>query len=248
MRQWFYLLLSAACAFYGLSIFLLRSGSRFFLIWFLLGGGFLGLFLGARQGIWQKLPGAVKGGFLLLVLLAVLLTAACEFLVLTGFRRNREEKPEVILVLGAQMWPEGPSLSLKYRLDTALQVMQENPEVLCIVSGGQGYNEPCTEAEGMARYLSERGIAPERILQEDRSTNTVENIRFSMELTDLTAKKVGIITNNFHIFRSVGIARRQGLKEAFGIPAPSTPFYLPNNMFREVFGIVKDFLLFRSGG
>ena len=58
----------------------------------------------------------------------------------------------------------------------------------------------------------------------------------------LAGKRVGIVTNNFHVFRSVAIARKQGLADVCGIAAPSTAFYLPNNLFREVFGITKDAL------
>ena len=242
VRRVLYLLLAAVCVFYGFSIAALRSGSRFFLVWFVLGAGFLGLFFCARAGVWRFLPLPVKILFLAGVFLGIAVTAVAELLVLSGFRRTDGEKPEVLIVLGAQVWPDGPSVSLKYRLDTAAEILKEDENILCIVSGGQGSNEPCTEAEMMAAYLTEQGIAPERILREDRSVNTVENIRFSMQLMDLTKKRTGIVTNNFHVYRGTAIARTQGMENAIGIPAPSSAFYLPNNMFREVFGIAKDWL------
>ena len=108
------------------------------------------------------------------------------------------------------------------------------------MSGGQGYNEPFTEAQGMYDYLTARGIAPERIRREENSTNTVENIRFSRQLLQPDETKIGIVTNDFHVYRSVAIAGKCGLADAVGIAAPSGRYYLPNNMLREAFGIIKD--------
>ena len=94
----------------------------------------------------------------------------------------------------------------------------------------------------MAAYLVERGIDPARIVEEDASTSTVENIANSMALMEGVEGGVGIVTNDFHVFRSVRIAQRLGLENACGIAAPSDAWFLPNNMLREFFGVVKDFL------
>ena len=116
----------------------------------------------------------------------------------------------------------------------------ENENTVCIVSGGQGSNEPCSEAEGMCRYLIERGIAPARILMEDKSTDTSENIAFSMQFLDKENDSVGVVTNNFHVFRGVHLARHMGIREVCGISAPSDVYFLLNNMVREFFGVMKD--------
>ena len=92
----------------------------------------------------------------------------------------------------------------------------------------------------MAEYLVERGIDPERIVLEDRSTNTVENIANSMALME-PGSSVGVVTNNFHVFRSVRVAQELGLSDVCGIAAPSNPWYLPNNLLREFLGVCKDF-------
>jgi uncharacterized SAM-binding protein YcdF (DUF218 family) len=114
---------------------------------------------------------------------------------------------------------------------------------MCVVSGGQGPDEPFPEAQGMAAYLVQHGVAPERIMQESRSTNTVQNIAFSLELIGSTNYRIGIVTNNFHVFRAVRTARKAGLRNACGIAGYSTPWYLPNNLLREAMGVVKDFLV-----
>lgn len=156
------------------------------------------------------------------------------------------------MVLGAQVRRSGPSLVLRYRLDKAIDYLNANPDTLCIVSGGQGPNEPFPEAQDMADYLEEHGIDRERILEESKSTTTEENIQNSVRLIDANTSKratpqsadvsVGVITNNFHMFRALQITQANGLPQAQGVPAGSPPDMLVNNMVREFFAEIK-FLL-----
>ncbi len=242
MRKWLWIGLGLICILYGISIFMLRSGSKFYQVWIALGGGFLILAAANHYQLWQKLPKAFRAGGILLLVLVIGSLAAAEFCVLKHFHDRGEPGLDVIIVLGAQVWPEGPSASLKYRLDAALEYLNQNPDTRCIVSGGQGYNEPWSEAQGMYDYLTQNGLPAERIRMEDRSVNTVENIRYSMKMLDPEEDKVGIVTNNFHVFRGVALARSQGIRQVQGIAASSHPVYLVSNMFREYFGIAKDLL------
>ena len=95
----------------------------------------------------------------------------------------------------------------------------------------------------MRKYLVDHGIDDNRIIKEDKSTNTKENFDFLMKLVDLKDKKVGIVTNNFHAFRAGKIAKKSGLKNISTIAAGSVKTYLPNNMFREVLAVIKDFIV-----
>ena len=97
----------------------------------------------------------------------------------------------------------------------------------------------------MRDYLVAHGISGQQILMEDKALNTVQNIRYSVDLLneqsiDLRKRKVGIVTNNFHVFRGVSIAKKQGFEQVCGISAGSHPYYLPNNMLREFCGVCKD--------
>ena len=244
MRKIIWLILALACLLYGLLIAGLRSGSPFWLVWEALGACFLLVFVLRVTGLSRRLPGLIRGAFCFGMAAAAVWIVCCMVLVMPRMKREAHPVPglDYILVLGAQVWPEGPSRTLQYRLDTAAEYLADNPDTLCVVSGGQGSNEPFPEAEGMAEYLKKKGIPEERILLESRSRNTLENIRFCMELADLTRAEVGIVTNDFHLYRSVGIARRQGMTQAVGIAAPSNAFFLPNNLFRECFGLAKDLL------
>ncbi|MDO4491390.1 MAG: YdcF family protein, partial [Lachnospiraceae bacterium] len=237
-----FLLLGILFVIYGIFVKAGGSGTLFYLVWIILGAGSLLLALGIRMKLhlllprWLRLLAAGVGMVILVLFLGV------EALVLSGFREQALQEPEYILVLGAQVKPSGPSVILRYRLDRALQYLQEHPDTLCIVCGGQGYNEPDSEANVMAEYLRDRGISDDRIILEDQSRNTTENVRNSMELVDLTGKRVGIVTSNFHMFRSLRLAEKQGLTDPFGIPAGSNPWFLPNNMLREFLAVIKDTL------
>ena len=145
---------------------------------------------------------------------------------------------DYIIVLGAQVHENGPSVVLKYRLDRAIAYLEENTDTFCIVSGGQGYNEPFPEAEGMAAYLKEHGVSSERILLETESQTTSQNISNSMAYLQEDAS-VGIVTNDFHMFRALQTAKSQGLQNVCGISAGSVKRYLMNNMLREFFGEIK---------
>ena len=169
-------------------------------------------------------------GFLILVITEVLI--GWSAITATG------QPADYVIVLGAQVHADKPSVVLKYRLDEAILYLNENPETVCIVAGGQGKNEPYSEAYGMAQYLMQNGIDKERILLEDQSKTTEENLRFSRKFLPEGAE-VGIITNDFHMFRALQIAQKQGLSDACGIAADSTKFYLPNNMLREYFAEIK---------
>jgi uncharacterized SAM-binding protein YcdF (DUF218 family) len=94
----------------------------------------------------------------------------------------------------------------------------------------------------MYQYLTGRGIEPERIVKEDQSTDTSENIAYSAALIGDLDSSVGIVTNNFHVFRGVSLAKAAGFRDVCGISARSNVYLQLNNMVREFFGVMKDFV------
>ena len=154
-----------------------------------------------------------------------------------------EEDLDVLIVLGAQVTKTGPSRILYYRLETAYDYLTKNPRTVCIVSGGQGGNEPMPEGTAMKEYLVEKGIAAERIIAETESMNTTQNIKNCLALCKSESDRVGILTNDFHLFRGLSIAKKQGFRNLTGIAAPSNRVMLLHNVLRECVGILKDKLL-----
>ncbi len=234
------ILAAALCAGYCILTASIRSGSKFYVIWGLLAVLLAALALMCHLRVWEQLPPGIKRCLVIVVAAGVLIFAVVEGCVLSGFWAKGEPQLDYLIVLGAQVKEDGPSVVLRYRLDAACAYLLENEDTRCIVSGGQGSNEPFSEAEGMCRYLVEKGIPQERILKEDRSRDTSQNIAYSAELIGDRNARVGIVTNNFHVFRGVRLAKHAGFVNVSGIAAPSDPVFLPNNMVREFFGIVKD--------
>lgn len=226
--------------FYGVTIMMVGSGTWFFAFWYVLGAILLTAGWCVHVGVWAALPNGLRyAGVGCLAVLAVAFAVTGAF-VASGFGQQGEDDLDYVVVLGAQVRDDGPSMVLRYRLDAAAQYLQQNPRTICIVSGGQGANEPVAEAVAMAAYLEDQGIDASRIIQEGLSSNTAQNIGNSMAFFDADTDRVGIITNDFHVFRATAIARKQGIQHVCGIAAESVPWYLPNNFVRETLGVVKD--------
>lgn len=233
-------LCSLFCFGYCFLIYSIKSGTRFYMIWGLGGCFFLGLTFFLHFHMWAKLPSGLQKIIMVVMAVGILLFAIVEGCIISSYRAKGDANLDYIIVLGAQVKEKGPSAALKFRLDTAYDYLAENENTICIVSGGQGVNEPCSEAQGMHDYLVGKGIPEERIIMEDKSTDTSENIAFSSKFLDIENDSVGIVTNNFHVFRGVHLAKHFGIKNVCGIAAPSNIYFQLNNMVREFFGIMKD--------
>lgn len=237
--------LGIVCLLYCLSIlFFMGYGTTFFLIWGVIAAacGVLSLVLDRPEWL-ARLPKWFKTAFMACMAVGLLLLVFVEGLIFSRFHAEPQPKADYAVVLGAQWKSNGPSYVLQKRLDAAVEYLQDNPETIAIVSGGQGGNETITEAAGMQGYLVEAGIPAERVLMEDKATNTCENLLFSSQLLDKEKDRVVLVTNNFHMYRASKIAQKQGYMHVEGLAAGSYPGMLPNNLLREFFGVIKDFLV-----
>ncbi len=235
--------LAVLCLFYCLSIaFFMGYGTKFFLIWGAMAIVFGDLSVLFAHPKWiVNIPQWFRYAVMISCTVGILLFAVVEGMILGQFGAKAAPGADYILVLGAQWKRNGPSYVLQKRLDKAVEYLQENPNTKVIVSGGQGSNEVIAEASGMKNYLVEKGIAEERILVEDKSTNTYENLVFSEALLQKDKDTVILVTNNFHVFRACKIAEKQGYTQVEGLAADSYPAMIPNNLLREFFGVIKDF-------
>ncbi|MFI3207135.1 MAG: YdcF family protein [Clostridia bacterium] len=158
--------------------------------------------------------------------------------------KSSPPKDSVLIVLGCQVKDDGPSLSLKQRLDVAYDYLNQNPESLCIVTGGKGSDEHATEASVEKEYLMEKGIDESRIFLEDKSIDTVENFKFSMDIIEENglSKNIAVATQEFHMYRACLIASEQGLTP-YPITASSNPFLLPAHFGRELLAMTKYYFM-----
>lgn len=151
----------------------------------------------------------------------------------------KDVKYEVIL--GAGLYGDKPSPILQERLDEGLEYLKLHPNTKVIVSGGQGSNELIPEAEAMKNFLLSQGINSDRIIEENKSKSTFQNLEFSQKiLEERNANKdeILIVTSDFHLFRAMEIADFLGIKNE-GLPS-KTPFYLRvQYMVREFPAMIK---------
>lgn len=237
--------LAALCILYCAGIWMFMGyGTYFFLIWGVMGACFAVIaFLAAKPAYRRKIPTVLIRAFWILFGIGAAIFLIVEGLICSRCNAEGMAGADYLIVLGAQWKTSGPSKVLWYRLDKAVQYLNANPETKVIVSGGKGAGEPISEAEGMAGYLEQAGVASDRILIEDASVNTYENLRNSSAFLDKAENTVVIVTNNFHVFRAEKLAKGQGYQKAVGLAADSYPPMQPHNLLREFFGVVKDFLM-----
>ncbi|MGN0630604.1 MAG: YdcF family protein [Ruminococcus sp.] len=199
---------------------------------------------GFIRSLWNHAPGRIFVIFVSLFLAFGIYFAGFITIRMIGAANNAPEEPATVVVLGCHVKGTKPSLMLARRLDAAYEYMTENPDVKCIVTGGMGTGEDITEAEAMKTYLCEKGIESDRILKEDKSTNTAENIAFAkavMEKNGISGDIV-IVTDNFHQYRASLIAEKQGL-ESYSISCSTKPELIPTYWVREWFALAKEIFL-----
>ena len=164
-------------------------------------------------------------------------------------KQGANSVPEVaaIIVLGSGTVAGKPTPTLAKRLDTAAPIINLQKSALVITSGGIGFGQAHSEASIMATYLYDTYDIPiKRILQEGRSTSTVENIIYSQEL--LAAKgisiksPIAIVTSDFHTIRAATIARHQGYGQPIMLASPTPLSIRYNAWFREYFAFVSGWI------
>lgn len=232
---------------YGIALGLLVWGVLVFL--FVGGCAFLGLLLMGtgcavalyqwlsdrkRQKPWKILRLCYLAAVALLLVLA-LITGVFVYRAGLG---SPEISCDAIIVLGAGVNGEEPSLSLWERIQAAYDYLEAHPDCVAVLSGGQGDGEDITEAECMFRELTALGIDPQRLILEEKAESTQENLACSLPLLEETGcETLGLVSSDYHLCRAGLMAKDLGLSPV-GIPARTTyPHLYVNYFLREIVGI-----------
>lgn len=205
---------------------------------------FIGIF-------YEKIKKFTKTGILKYIKIAVIVLICseivfCGFLFAYGNTDNVTYTEDAVIVLGAAVHGDIVSLPLRERLDAALKYYNKNPNAVIIVSGGQGQGETVTEASAMEKYLIAAGVNPEKIIKEEKAESTAENMRFSKRIADGlfgTDYNTVIITNDFHIYRSILIAKKEGLTEISHFHAKLKWYNVLSCYLRESLAVIKELVL-----
>ena len=199
----------------------------FFVVALILAHRFLPLLL------WRILLGLTCAGLLYFCIV--------EVPIIKNARTDPDPERPYLVVLGAAVYGDRPSLTLVRRLEGALDYLERFPDSIAIVSGGMGKGENITEAKAMHDWLVAHGISEERILEEPKATSTQENLSFSFDIIrergDEPDGNVAIVSSAYHLYRAKSMARLQGV-EAAGVAAPwGRTMVMLNYFIREAFGV-----------
>ena len=175
------------------------------------------------------------------LVIGLLVVGITEGFIIKASFGDPKEQVQYMVVLGAKVRATGPSVSLWDRIHAAADYLETHPDTIAIVSGGQGPDEPMTEAKAMYDGLIGLGIDPERIWMEDKATSTWENLNFALDLieekTGERPTKLGILSSEYHLFRAKLFGKECGV-EPVGIPARTSRLSQKVNHFmREVAGV-----------
>ncbi len=195
--------------------------------------------------IWQSVAGKIALIVVALLVIAGLVLFLAVSVKMANAAKNEPSPDATVVVLGAGLRGDRPSKILRGRLDAAAKYLEAHPQSKCIVSGGQGKDEVCTEASVMYDYLVGKGIDPDRIYKEEEATSTLENMRYSRNMIadNGLCESVAIVTQEFHQYRAQQFAVSVGLVDVGAITA-RTPFdLLASYWIRDFAGICRMWLL-----
>ena len=179
--------------------------------------------------------------FTVILTAGLLVVGITEGIIIHKSFGDPKEQVDYVVVLGAKVNADGPSVSLWDRICAAYQYAEDHPDTILILTGGQGTDEPITEAECMFRELFWMGIDPQRLWSEGQATSTWENLHFSLDLieekTGQRPTKIGVLSSEYHLFRASLFAKACDV-EFVGIPARTSRWgQRINHFLREVAGV-----------
>ena len=181
-----------------------------------------------------------------LLLIGVISFVVIESRIFQSLKSNYNAEVKYAVILGAGVKGEEPSATLKRRLDTSIDYLNKNSNTKIIVSGGLGKDAKLTEAEVMKRYFIAHGIAETRILKEEKSTTTDENLQHTKQLLinlyGEDEQEILIITSDYHMFRAKEIAKRYYAK-VYGISSETPSAIRINYAIREYLAVLKMLIL-----
>lgn len=242
-----FLILAVLCIGYYLAQgFGVRFGQSLDFMWLVLAFAFLSRFLCVRHMINTGSPSPLPSVLVKLIHIgfSIFLVSfiAIETIIVSAFSQTVPANLDYIIVLGAKVNGTTPGGALRNRIQVAYEYWHKNPETLIIASGGQGDDEGISEAECIFNELTKKGVPAKSIILEDESTSTYENMRNSVKLFAKEQPKVGIVTNNFHIYRAMKLAKATDAADFYGIKVATSLISFPHYMLREYFGIIVSFV------
>lgn len=185
---------------------------------------------------------------LILIAAFILSMAVIQIIIVTGMK-STDAECDYIFVLGGGIKDGKPTKAVIYRINRALEYLEKYPDTKMILCGGKTKRHAISEAAAMKNYMTELGVDPQKIILEDKSLDTTQNINYAISIIkqngdNINNCKIGVVTNGYHIYRSVLIMKKAGIKEPCSLAAKN-PGYLVYNLnchLREYFSVILEYL------
>jgi len=145
---------------------------------------------------------------------------------------------DYIIVLGAGIKGKQVTPLLASRIDKGIELLKYNPNAKLILSGGMGPGEDIPEGVAMADYAKQNGVYEEKIIIEDKSKNTYENLLFSSKLMDKENPKIALVTTSYHVFRALVFAKKLNIP-CIGYGSKTKWYFTLNALIREYIGYLS---------
>lgn len=200
------------------------------------------LFVAALIVLHRFLPAALWRAVVVLTCVGLAYFCFVESFIVKSARTDPEPERDYLIVLGAAVHGDNPSLTLVRRMQGALDYLERYPGSIAILSGGKGPGENISEAQAMYDWLCAQGVDPARLIMEPKATSTEENLAFSFAIIrargDEPQGRVAIVSSAYHLYRAKLMAKNMGVEDAAGVAAPWGFFFVMLNYFiREAFGV-----------
>ena len=237
----------ACILFYLVCGITVRFGQSLLFMWALLGAACV-----CRWALWRRawkngrahpFPGWLLAAARCALIVCFAFFCFVEYFVFSAAFSAPKDGLDAIVILGARVNEDGaPSGSLRERIAAAAAYLRRNPDTVAVASGGRGEDEPMSEAQCIFERLTAAGIGADRILIEDRSTSTQENLSNSFALLGDGISSVGIVTNDFHIYRALCTGRELGNYLLSPVPARSSLSGFVHYSMREFFALTVSWI------
>lgn len=247
--MYFYFLLTVWSVLYFITAFIYGGGYTLSWVWLWI---LIGIFAYIRFKMLKdridgceklKIPTAVKVIYRIVFIAGLVLFITVEAKIIGAMEAEPVDNLEYVLVLGARVRGTTPSNPLRVRIEKAAEYASDNENTVIIASGGKGPNEGISEAECIRRELTEKyGIDNDRIILEDMSTDTEENLKNCLEIIGDADASVGIITNGFHELRAMTLAESVGYKNVHSVPSITLMPVGIHYVVREFFGMMEYYI------
>ena len=240
-------LIGSICLIYGIIVLMIIGFGNIFSWFFAL----LGILFLLLSFYFERLSGRIRTLVLCILLTGVILFSLLEIKIISFGNRQPEAGADYVILLGSGVSETGPSIDFMARINAAEEYLKENPDTVVIVTGAKGSNEPVSEASAARDQLLSNGIDADRIILEDQSYSTLQNLQNSKKLIEKEGKNIDrssivIVSSSFHLYRAKYIAEQIGFQNVSCLGSHGLRILDPQYYTREFFGCIKEWIYFRT--